>query len=88
MRARGGIGVDITWTNGELQSAEFRVDGSSAVVVELPACVDIRLIDDREKPVPLIAIASAEARQRWQWRATGGGRYRLLAGGMRSAECR
>ena len=88
MRARGGIGVDISWTNGELQSAEFRVEGSSVVVVEVPACVDIRLVDDREEPVPLIAIASAEARQRWQWRATGGGRYRLLAGGMRSAESR
>jgi alpha-L-fucosidase 2 len=79
LRARGGIGVDISWADGELQSAVLRVAKSGVVVVELPASADVRLIDDRDAPVPLVAVASAAGRRRWQWSATGGGRYRLLA---------
>ena len=75
LRARGGIGVDISWADGELQSAVLRVAKSGVVVVELPASADVRLIDDRDAPVPLVAVASAAGRRRWQWSATRGGRY-------------
>ena len=79
LRARGGIGVDLSWADGELQSAQLRVENSGDVVVELPASADVRLIDDRGALVPLVAVASAAGRRRWQWSATAGGRYRFLA---------
>ncbi|WP_306892281.1 glycosyl hydrolase family 95 catalytic domain-containing protein [Agromyces albus] len=89
LRARGGIGVDISWADGELQSAELRVENSGVVVVELPASADVGLIDDRGAPVPLVAVPSAVGRRRWQWSATAGGRYlasvdpTLIDGGSR-----
>lgn len=87
LRARGGIGVDISWSGGVLQSAELRVERAGAVVVEVPASADVRLIDDRGAPVVPVTLASPPGRQRRQWSATAGGRYRFMsaagtAGGM------
>lgn len=84
LRARGGIGVDISWADGELQSAVLRVEKSGVVIVELPASDDVRLIDDRGSPLPVVAFASAAGRRRWQWSATGGSWYRFLATGKRA----
>ncbi|MEA5455234.1 glycoside hydrolase N-terminal domain-containing protein [Sinomonas sp. JGH33] len=80
LRARGGITVDITWANGELQAAELKASVPGPVVVELPETVHVELLDADHMSVPFVSVASPKGRHRIELTASAGGHYRLVRG--------
>ncbi|WP_102193566.1 glycosyl hydrolase family 95 catalytic domain-containing protein [Microbacterium aurantiacum] len=77
LRARGDIGVDISWADGELRTAELQIPAPGVIVVELPETVDIGPFDVHGAPVRFVPVASVAGRRRIEWSADVPGRYRL-----------